>query len=610
MYGGFPNGLSPASWRWSDRNVAANPTVLNGGNLSNRVVSATNLGSHPVLSVFDGFTVQGANGTSTAGGMFVTATGAGVSCGPVVRNCTFRNNVGVNGGGVGLSGSTSGVVNPSFTNCTFQGNTATGLGGGIYVVTLTASVANVALTNCLFQNNTAFIATTALAKGGAIANAPSGAGSQVNMTVTNCSFVNNSSEEWGGAVYNLSKTSGVIAMTFNGGTFSGNTGNSGSALHNWANGSASTVTFNGTVFSGNSATSAGGAVRNYCDLTGGNGTVTFNGCRFLGNTSSNFGGAVVNHSINNGVATMNINACRFETNDATQRGGCIYAYSSTRNATYPVTAATTNVDNSIFFNNTAGLRSASVYNEAVLGAPSTVNLRNSTFANNRSANGPGAYNTGVSPAAAVLNVTNCIYWGNAFTATGDGLFNNVSSGATINARNSSLQLATITANEVGTGVFNNLAGNIAGDPLFVNYALGDLRLTAASPCVNTGMVVALTTDFDGNARPQGGAYDMGAYEFGGVRIEAREPQAVETAAKLSATVYPNPTSGVFTVSFDREVTGFAQVFDLQGRLVVSEQINGTNTANFDLGSEPTGAYLVRIVAGEEVLTKQVVVSKP
>ena len=67
---------------------------------------------------------------------------------------------------------------------------------------------------------------------------------------------------------------------------------------------------------------------------------------------------------------------------------------------------------------------------------------------------------------------------------------------------------------------------------------------------------------------------------------------------------------MFTVSLDREVTGFAQVFDMQGRLMASEQLNGTNTASFDLSAEPTGAYLIRIVAGKEVLTKQVVVSKP
>jgi hypothetical protein len=64
------------------------------------------------------------------------------------------------------------------------------------------------------------------------------------------------------------------------------------------------------------------------------------------------------------------------------------------------------------------------------------------------------------------------------------------------------------------------------------------------------------------------------------------------------------------VSFDREITGFAQVFDLQGRLVESVQLNGANQAQFDLGAQTAGAYLVRIVSGNDVVTKQVIVKKP
>jgi hypothetical protein len=67
--------------------------------------------------------------------------------------------------------------------------------------------------------------------------------------------------------------------------------------------------------------------------------------------------------------------------------------------------------------------------------------------------------------------------------------------------------------------------NINTDPLLANRSLGDFHLTASSPAVNTGLTVlpnnsfvpnpgpSIGNDKDGVLRPQGGAFDLGAYEF-------------------------------------------------------------------------------------------------
>jgi Right handed beta helix region len=57
----------------------------------------------------------------------------------------------------------------------------------------------------------------------------------------------------------------------------------------------------------------------------------------------------------------------------------------------------------------------------------------------------------------------------------------------------------------------------AGQPGFVNIQANDYRLLSTSPLINAGQTIAsVTTDVLGNTRPfpGGGAYDIGAYEFG------------------------------------------------------------------------------------------------
>ena len=53
----------------------------------------------------------------------------------------------------------------------------------------------------------------------------------------------------------------------------------------------------------------------------------------------------------------------------------------------------------------------------------------------------------------------------------------------------------------------------ATDPGFVDAAGHDYHLLATSPCINAGVDVGLTEDFEGNTVPQGATPDIGAYEY-------------------------------------------------------------------------------------------------
>lgn len=78
--------------------------------------------------------------------------------------------------------------------------------------------------------------------------------------------------------------------------------------------------------------------------------------------------------------------------------------------------------------------------------------------------------------------------------------------------------------ESGTPWVNNcdIQGGYAGgeycidaDPLFVNPANGDYRLSRYSPCINMGRHTGVREDITNQVRPQNGSWDMGAYEFTG-----------------------------------------------------------------------------------------------
>jgi hypothetical protein len=56
---------------------------------------------------------------------------------------------------------------------------------------------------------------------------------------------------------------------------------------------------------------------------------------------------------------------------------------------------------------------------------------------------------------------------------------------------------------------------VEGDPEFVNSSGTDFHLQGSSPAIDKGSSVnAPVNDFDGNIRPQGVGYDIGAYEYG------------------------------------------------------------------------------------------------
>jgi hypothetical protein len=275
-----------------------------------------------------------------------------------------------------------------------------------------------------------------------------------NAVVTNCVIAGNSAWYVGGGVY---------SGTLNNCTLTGNSANSG--------GGAFRGTLNNCTLSGNSARYGGGACSSCslynCTLTGnsaymnGGGAFecTLNNCTLTGN-SAEWGGGACGSTLNN---------CTLAGNYSAGDGG-------------GATGGTLN--NCVLTGNWArsggGAREGTLYNCTLSGNSATI------------------YGGGAN--GSTLN--NCVVY-----------FNTASNGANYYVA----QYFGVLNDCCTTPLPTNGVGNITNEPVFADYASGNLHLQSNSPCINAGnnAYVTTTTDLDSRPRIVRGTVDIGAYEFQG-----------------------------------------------------------------------------------------------
>jgi hypothetical protein len=110
---------------------------------------------------------------------------------------------------------------------------------------------------------------------------------------------------------------------------------------------------------------------------------------------------------------------------------------------------------------------------------------------------------------------------------------------------------------------NNLATGLASSN-FVNASADDFHLIFGSPALDAGTNLSptVTTDFDGVARPQGSAYDIGAYEFvSGSRCDLNgdgSVNSIDLQALVNAILSASTNS-----AYDLNKDGLVSVLDAQ-----------------------------------------------
>ena len=165
---------------------------------------------------------------------------------------------------------------------------------------------------------------------------------------------------------------------------------------------------------------------------------------------------------------------------------------------------------------------------------SSVRLMNCSL----SGNSAGKRGGGIGNSFASLRLRNCILWHTGEALYGEGEY--------------SVMYSCIE----GGGYGKN---NIVEDPLFVDVQAGDLRLDAASPCIDQGTAVEVPQrDILGRVRPQGAGVDIGAYEYTASSVEG------EAEGEVMWTVHRGDYEAPWGAISLSELLRFVQFYNARG----------------------------------------------
>ena len=407
------------------------------------------------------------------------------------------------GEGVPVGDNGSGVLciqcSPTFRSCAIR-NCFDYYGGGISILT-----GDPAIEYCTISNN------SSVSTGGGVycdRSCPN---------ITNTTIESNTTEGLGGGIYCGEFSSPKIV----GSTIVGNSADIGGALYCEGGGlmSYDTLIISGSVISRNFANSDGGGLY-------------FRQSRAI----------VINNIISN--------------NTTNGKGGAVYydeGGTGANNRNYYI--------NNVISENSGNIGGGFYINQ------SEVNFINNTLSGNTAINEGGAIyfeNTFQS------KIFNTVLWNDMGTVgTEIYIVCDLSHMCTLHVAYSNVHPSNCVAEEFAS--INWGSGIIIGEnPLFSDSLL---HLLSGSPCVDAGaesiyigiwdtILYAPTTDLEGNPRPLGEGWDIGAYEYdsGGIIRETKQKPHI-----LSLTAFPNPfnSSCAITAPAGAEI----EIYDLRGRLV-------------------------------------------
>lgn len=331
VYGGFAATESELDERTDYGPGEANETILSadlngddesGGDNSENAYHVVFCLQVSAETILDGFTISSGNAQGSApncwgGGIYNYGQGAETGSNPQIINCTLKNNIAYDGGGIYNDGSESGSAGPVFTRCTITENSTTGgNGGGVYNNGYNGN-SSPEFTDCEILNNTA----ADFGKGGGIYNFGQMNGIS-DPAYFDCTVSANSAYK-GAGVYNDGSSAGQSNPTFTRTDFENNTAvQYGGALYNdGGQGGLSNPVLMACIIDSNTA-ERGGGLYNHGDLDNGESSPRLTNCSISHNTTEESGGGLYNKGYE-GISSPVLTNCTIAGNIASDGGGLI-----------------------------------------------------------------------------------------------------------------------------------------------------------------------------------------------------------------------------------------------------------------------------------------------
>jgi len=345
----------------------------------------------------------------------------------------------------------------------------------------------------------------------------------------------------------------------------------------------------------------------------------------LRNGNQSEGGGVYAVAHDSGTLNLTLLKNVIRDNQATDGGG-IYV-SSASSGEIQLTMI-----NNLIFNNSAPY-GAGIFAVAGDSSSLTASLIFNTITDNDADTGGGLYALSEGGTLSVW-VNNSILWGNSALTSGDDIFM-VGVNTTVNT---SLSDIGVWVNEGDSATYTEDT-NINDDPIFVNPALGNYRLNSDSPCRDAGTPVELgepalvgfalpDDDFEGEVRPQGSGYDIGADEFamvfkkvkvlafnGGEFLPTGQTHTITWGAPAAATKFNlsyTIDNGLTWKSIEKGITGNHYGWTvpiLRNNKKAKVKVVGFNSKSINIGADTSDATftigVVRVLSpngGEELFS--------
>ncbi len=159
--------------------------------------------------------------------------------------------------------------------------------------------------------------------------------------------------------------------------------------------------------------------------------------------------------------------------------------------------------------------------------------------------------------------------------------------------------------ETFTGEQENLAITAYADdlttPIKEGFADGDHFIIKILK-IDTGEDFRLSAVFDGNM-PQGDSF----VSHGLSAVNELKVTGIDKAqgSKISISVYPNPSNGIFSIRNHKQVEVGWEIINTHGS-VISTGTNEVDDFTIDLSSHPKGIYYLKITNDDEQTLKKLV----